>query len=69
MNNKRMFLFTSVIVILSMVLAACGAPATSAPAATQAPAAEATQVPAATQAPRRRQRARDHHHVARVQRT
>jgi multiple sugar transport system substrate-binding protein len=44
MNNKRMFLLTSVILMLSMVLAACGAPATSAPAATQPP--EATQPPA-----------------------
>jgi multiple sugar transport system substrate-binding protein len=51
MNNKRMFLFTSIILMLSMVLAACGAPATAAPAATQAPVAEATQAPVATQAP------------------
>jgi hypothetical protein len=39
MNNKPMFILTSVILMLSLVLAACGAPATSAPAAaTQAPA-------------------------------
>ena len=49
MNNKRIFILTSVILMLSMVLAACGAPATSAPtAATQAPAAEATQAPVAS---------------------
>jgi multiple sugar transport system substrate-binding protein len=40
MNNKRLFTLASVILVLSMVLTACGASATKAPAAaTQAPAA------------------------------
>ena len=52
--NKKLFLLTAVIISLSMILAACGAPATAtqapaAPAATQAPAA--TAAPAATEGP------------------
>jgi hypothetical protein len=42
---KRLYFVLSVLVALSMLLAACGAPA---PVATEAPAAEA---PAATEAP------------------
>jgi len=49
--NKRLFALLSVLVLASMVLAACGAAATQAPAATEAPAA-ATEAPAAaTEAP------------------
>jgi multiple sugar transport system substrate-binding protein len=49
MFRKRMFSLMAVIVITSLVLAACGAPAaTPAPADTQAPAAPATQAPAAS---------------------
>jgi simple sugar transport system substrate-binding protein len=50
MTNKRLWLFTSVLLVLAMVLSACGGAATTqAPAPTQAPVA--TQAPAPTQAP------------------
>ena len=46
--NKRLLALLSVLVLASMVLAACGTPPTEAPVATEAPATEA---PAATEAP------------------
>jgi branched-chain amino acid transport system substrate-binding protein len=51
--NKRLIALLSVLVLASMLLAACGQPvATEAPAATDAPATEApTEAPAATDAP------------------
>jgi simple sugar transport system substrate-binding protein len=50
MTNKKLWLFTSVVLVLAMVLSACGGAATTqAPAPTQAPAA--TQAPAPTEAP------------------
>jgi len=50
--QKKLFGLLSVLVLVSMMLAACGAPATEAPAA-EAPAAEApaAEAPAATEAP------------------
>ena len=47
--TKRLFALFSVLVIASLALAACGTPATPAPAATQPPAA--TEAPTATEAP------------------
>ena len=55
--NKRLFALLSVLVLASMMLAACGTPATEAPAMTEAPAAAteapaaATEAPAMTEAP------------------
>jgi len=48
MKNRSLFVLLTVIVALSMVLSACGAPTTEAPAATEAPAV--TEAPAATEA-------------------
>ena len=48
---KRSFNLLSVLVLLSLVLAACGAPATEAPVATDAPATEAPATEAPTEAP------------------
>jgi peptide/nickel transport system substrate-binding protein len=47
---KKLLYVLSVLVIASMILTACAAPATEAPAPTEAP-AQATEVPAATEAP------------------
>lgn len=47
MNKKSLFTLLSLLVLASMVLAACGTPATEAPAATEA---AATEAPAATEA-------------------
>jgi branched-chain amino acid transport system substrate-binding protein len=47
--SKRLFVVLSLVVMASMLFAACATPATQAPASTQAPAA--TEAPAATQAP------------------
>src|SRR3989304_1877649 len=52
--NKKLFALLSILVIASLALAACGAPATEAPVATEAPAPDApavTEAPAATEAP------------------
>jgi peptide/nickel transport system substrate-binding protein len=51
---KKLLYVLSLLIIASMVLTACGTPATeapAAPAATEAPAAVATEAPAATEAP------------------
>lgn len=49
--RKNLFGFLSTLMVASMLLSACGAPATEVPAATSVPAAAATEVPAATEAP------------------
>lgn len=48
---KKIFYVMSLLIVASMVLAACGAPATQAPAATEAPATEAPVVAAPTDTP------------------
>ncbi|MCB0119338.1 MAG: phosphate/phosphite/phosphonate ABC transporter substrate-binding protein [Anaerolineales bacterium] len=51
MNKRNLFVLLALIVAVSMIISACGTPATEAPAATEAPTEAMTEAPAATEAP------------------
>ena len=51
MNKRNLFVLLVLIVAVSMIISACGTPATEAPAATEAPTEAMTEAPAATEAP------------------